>query len=98
MIREISLPNLYRETNERTAMKDLTFEDGRANDMGRAEDNKVYSVTRSLNNLVTTSACTLVGCTMGKTNYMLECSNCKRLTHYSCIKLPAVHAKGLQVI
>ena len=35
------------------------------------------------------AACTLDGCTMDKTNGVLECSNCKRLTNYACTKLPA---------
>ena len=57
---------------ERKATKDLMFEDAGANDVSRAENNKVCGVTRSVNNLVISSACTLDGCTVDKTNYMLE--------------------------
>ena len=62
---------------------------GRRNVSIIAENNKVCNVTKSLNNLTISLACTLDGCTTDKTNYMLECSNCRRLTHYACTKLPA---------
>ena len=73
--------------SERT--KDLMFEDAGANDASRAENNKVCTVAISLNNMVISAACTIDACTMDKTNYMLECSNCKGLTHNACTKLPA---------
>ena len=73
--------------SESAKTTNLMFEDAGANDVSKT-DNKVCSVTKSLNNLAVSLACTLDGCTMDKTNYMLECSNCKRLTHCACTKLP----------
>ena len=71
----------------------MKFEDVGANDVSKTENNKVCSVTKSLNNLAISLVCTLDGCTMDKTNYMLECSNCKRQTHYACTKLPTYQIK-----
>ena len=53
---------------------------------------KVSSITRNLSNMSivspSNSICTLAGCDMGSTKFMLECSKCKKLTHYSCTQLP----------
>ena len=79
--------------SESTKTTNLMFEDAWANDASQNENNKVCSFTISLNNLAISLSCTLDGCTMDKTNYMLECSNCKRLTHYACTKLPTYQIK-----
>ena len=72
-----------------TKTADLMLEDAGATDVSIIAENNVCNVTKSLNNLTISLACTLDGWTTDTTNYMLECSNCKRLTHYACTKLPA---------
>ena len=79
--------------SENTKTTDLMIDDAGVNDVSKDENNKVCNVTKSLNDLVISLTCTLDGCSMDKTNYMLECSNCKRLTHYACTKLPAYQIK-----
>ena len=52
----------------------------------------VSDITVDLNNLTivspASSVCTFGICHLEKNKYMLECSKCKKLTHYACTQLP----------
>ena len=49
-------------------------------------------LTETLNDMnieSSTQGCMLNGSVMGENKFMLNCSKCKRLTHYCCTTLPA---------
>ena len=75
-------------SKERMSTKDLVVKEPKENDVSRVVNNKLWNTTKSLNNLALSSECSLDGCAFGKNKYMLECSKCKKLTHYACTKLP----------
>ena len=59
---------------------------------GETTANTVSDITHEFNNLSIispiTSACSAIDCETEKSKFMLECSKCKKLTHYRCTQLP----------
>ena len=59
---------------------------------GETTANTVSDITHEFINLSIispiTSACSAIDCETEKSKFMLECSKCKKLTHYRCTQLP----------
>ena len=72
--------------DDKEIQQDITHEDT-ANECDGIKQT-VSDITRDFVNMSFTT-CTAQCCSIADDKYMLKCSTCKELTHYSCTKLPA---------
>ena len=76
--------------NGESASSVLFYDNAKDDDLDNVERKELYCVTKSLNKMEVTplAVCTQDGCALKNDRLMLECSKCKRRTHYACTKLP----------